>query len=233
MQPARPRIIRAYVPDRETKVEPSPPCAVLIDGSALYLASAHRPDNQRLNYPVFVDVLAFKVPGLHPAGEGEPKSIWSMWTSADPSNSSQTRFLDFAEKRLQWEVRACRPWQAHVVSPDLLFGVGADLAKANRLMRFDTSIAFAMARLCDTHRVIVVSDSFALREPIARVNEYLPKHGKVVLAFFGQALDPRWRGNLQDPFSPEFIDLDDHESELFGVPNQEVREPEKRSGLIF
>src|SRR5262249_47789348 len=144
-------------------------------------------------------------------------SIWSMWTSADPSNAGQTKFLEFAEQRLRWHVRASFPSQSFMVEPDALFGIGADSTKSARLLRFDASIAFAMGRLADTHRIVVVSDSFTLRDAMMRVNEHWGNtNGRCVHAFFGQACDPRWRTVKRSDVEPKFIDLDDHQLELFG-----------------
>lgn len=207
------------------------PYAVLIDGSALFLASVSRSmDGRRLNYFAFAEVLTQRLPGLKMPGPGSD-SIWTMWTSADPANAGQSKFLEFAEQRLRWQVRASMPWQSFVIEPETLFGLNADATKSGRLVRFDTSIAFAMGRLAETHRLIVVSDSFTLREPMMRVNEHWgAKHGPCVHAFFGQACDARWRSVRKSTEEPEFIDLDEHQAELFGVESEEVRRPAAQPG---
>lgn len=207
-------------------------CAVLIDGSALFLASASRiMDGRRLNYFALVDLLVREVEGLKTPSESTD-SIWTMWTSADPSNAGQSKFLEFAEQRLRWQVRASLPWQSFVIEPEALFGLNADTAKSGRLVRFDTSIAFAMGRLAESHRLIVVSDSFTLRESMIRVNEHWgAEHGPCVHAFFGQACDPRWRTVRKSSGDPLFIDLDDHQAELFGLEtSEEVRRPAAQPG---
>lgn len=214
---------------------PTPPsakrCAVLIDGSALFLASASRiMDGRRLNYFALIELLTRQIQGLRAPGESAD-SIWTMWTSADPSNAGQSKFLEFAEQRLRWQVRASMPWQSFVIEPEALFGVNADAAKSGRLVRFDAPIAFAMGRLADTHQLIVVSDSFTLRESMLRVNEHWgTQHGSCVHAFFGQACDPRWRSVRKSDLDPVFVDLDEHQAELFGLESEEVKRPAAQPG---
>jgi hypothetical protein len=205
----------------------------LIDGSALFLASSGRfSEPRRLNYFALVDLLESRVPSLHAATADGGDSLWTMWTSADPSNSGQTKFLEFAQQRLRWQVRSVLPSQAFIVEPDALFGIGSDGTKAGRLTRFDASIAFAMGRLAESHRLVVISDSYALRDPMVRVSEiWGVKNGRCVRAFFGQASDPRWRGRRTSEFDPEFIDFDEHQLELFGVDGrEEVQRPAQQPG---
>ena len=202
---------------------PKPLCsvAVLIDGSALFLEN---PEEKRLNYFALNEVLVSRVPGLQlPIPNGA--SIWSMWTAADSRNAGQMKFLEFAEQRLHWSVRTVPPRLAFTVEPEALFGIGsADASRFGRLIRFDAPIAFAMGRLAESHRLVVVSDSFALASTMARVNEHWgADNNRCALAFFGRACDQRWRGVLRDEFAPEFIDLDDHQSKLFGIEEKEVR----------
>ncbi len=208
--------------------------AVLIDGSALFLAS-RAPEERRLNYLALRDLLVREVEGLKDPSAAND-SIWTMWTAADPSNLGQAKFLEFAEQRLSWHVRRTLPWQAFMIEPDALFGIsGSDAVKASRLMRFDAQIAFAMGRLAETHRLVVITDSYALCDPIMRINEnWGAEHGRCVLSFFGHACDPRWRAALKTPYAPKFIDFDDYEPELFGIERKEVKLPEARPGqLVF
>jgi len=93
-----------------------PPCAVLIDGSALFLASSSRnPEGRRLNYFGLIDLLVSNIEGLRPPSP-DAESVWSMWTSADPGNAGQSKFLDFAANRLRWQIRATHPSQAFMMS---------------------------------------------------------------------------------------------------------------------
>lgn len=206
------------------------PHAVLIDGSALFFASRLRED-LRLNYFELISVLIEAVPGLRPPGEDE-SSLWTMWTASDPRNSGQAKFLEFAEQRLQWNVRRALPQAAYTVEPEVLFGLGAvDLGRASRLIRFDAPIAFAIGRLAETHRIIVVSDSFALSDTMLRVDEaWGPANGQPVLAFFGYAIDSRWRPILRGKGAHGFVDLDDHEARLFGLEQSEGSSPDQQPG---
>jgi hypothetical protein len=109
---------------------------------------------------------------------------------------------------------------------------------ADRLTRFDTSIAYMIGRLATTHQIIVVSDSFALAEPMVRAHFVRAKSGnpgsapRNVLAFFGRALDPRWHGflhNVGHEDSIEFLDLDQHEDWLFGGRKAKVKSEVRRA----
>lgn len=203
--------------------------AVLIDGSALFLAvrSIGIEDDRKLNYFALIEALCndARLQGLRPAGEGS-ESLWAMWTAADPRNQGQEKFLEFAEQRLRWQVRRTAPSKAFMVEPSALYGVGgpSEPAKSHRLMRFDASIAFAMGRLADERKLVLVSDSYALREPMARVNEH---GGDCSLAFFRHALDSRWLADLglhakRDAVADRFMDLDAHAASLFGTHEKEV-----------
>lgn len=210
------------------------PYAVLIDGSALYTAQPGS-DERRLNYVGFSDVLAREIPGLELAGD-RGSCVWTMWTSADSRNQGQMKFLEFAEQRLGWEVRTSAPHQSFVVEPQALFGMGqTDPSRTGRLMRFDAPIAFAMGRLAQSHRLVVVSDSFALASTMFRVNEHWGGgEDDCVLAFYGRTLDSRWRQALRREHSPRLVDLDDFQRELFGIEEMEVRSPAREPGsLVF
>jgi hypothetical protein len=208
--------------------------AVLIDGSSLFLASrALGEANARLNYRSLVDVLCKEVPGLKPAQQIGRIPSWVMWTAAAADNEGQQKFLDFAERDLHWEVRRFAPSLAFTAEPSAIFGVsgGGDSSRASRLIRFDASIAFAIGRLADTHRIVVVSDSFPLSEPMLRVNEHHGSNDRCTLAFFGRAIDPRWYVTIKQPNAPKFLNLDDFEVELFGLPRKEIARTSKGSHL--
>lgn len=218
---------------------PSPrtPVAVLIDGSAIYQAintASPVSDDRRFNYLAFVDLLMSQVAGLEPGGPGS-SSVWTMMTSADPRNAGQVKFLEFAETRLGWDVRTVLPFDSFVVEPQVLFGVGqADSLRNGRLIRFDALIAFAMGRLADTHRLVIVSDSFPLALSMKRVSElFEATTGRPVLAFFGRALEPRWHRVIRHEQALDFVDLDDHMPALFGTKETEVRLPARKAGSVL
>jgi hypothetical protein len=215
---------------------PAQPTAVFIDGSALFLALRGIAEpSARLNYRALIDVLMRRVPGLQaPSGRsGGPP--WTMWTAAAQENPGQAAFLEFTEKQLHFDVRRFSPSQAFMIEPTTLYGFGgSESSKMGRLIRFDSAISFAIGRLTEDFRVVVISDSFALAEPLARVDEYYgSKNGKPVLAFFGRAIDSRWHVTLKDDHAPEFINLDEYESELFGVERKEVFRPALNPELKF
>ena len=205
-------------------------CAVLIDGSSLYLAARSLHEGRQLDYHGLVNLLVDQVPGL--GKPGETGALWTMWTSASPQNEGQSRFLEFAERDLRWEIRRFRPADSYMVEPTMLLGWSPDSRSANRLIRFDASIAFAIGRLAEQHApLVVVSDSFALEDPLrraARVSS--PPH----LAFFGTALDSRWQGVLRKESPVEFIDFDEHEDHLFNMartPPEEMKA--EKEGIVY
>lgn len=228
-----PAIVRA--PARPQPPGSNVPSAVLIDGSAVFQSSRTAGDTQsKLDYRALVNVLCREIEGLMPSGSGPRPTPWVMWTAAAPDNAGQNNFLEFVERELHWEVRRSFPSQAFVVEPSAIFGIGGgDSSRVGRLIRFDAAIGFAMGRLADTHRIVVVSDSYPLCEPMVRVNEHLSQNtGQCVLAFFGRSLDPRWLVAGKQQNAPRVMNLDEHESELFGTPRKEESRPVRKTGNI-
>jgi hypothetical protein len=218
---------------RGSQVQPATPSAVLVDGSALYLAAKNFYDARQLNYFALVELLTSKISGLRPPSS---ESRWVMWTASSPQNVGQGRFLDFAEQELNWSVRRFSPAESFTIEPATLIGLSPDKGAANRLMRFDASIAFAIGRLADQSRVVVLSDSFALAEPLRLASQIGLKTGKrPVLAFFGRALDSRWQGVLRKEAeqAPEFIDLDDFEDLLFGQSPLTKKRSDGEGDIVF
>lgn len=222
---------------RRPRSSAEPPTAVLIDGSALFLTVRAYPELRSLEYRALVDLLVREIPGLMRPGPGA--APWVMWTSASPQNESQGRFLDFAEAQLMWEVRPTPPSESFIVEPHQV-GLGSEnRAGMNRLIRFDAAIAFAIGRLASTHRVVVVSDSFALAEPLLRVatiSTGTPGR-EPWLAFFGTALDARWQRLLYKDTARRvnFLDLDDFDVELFGLSGSRASSsrPSHTDGIVF
>ena len=190
---------------------------VLIDGSALFLAVRSLYEGRQLDYRALIEVLVAKVQGLERPGSNSP-TRWVMWTSASPQNQGQTKFLDFAEHDLKWEIRRFDPVSSYMVDPALSLGLTGDTRVASRLVRFDASIAFALGRLAERSRAIVVSDSFALADPMLLTHRITQTDTRPpVLAFFARALDTRWQGVLRrEAAKIALIDLDEEEQGLFG-----------------
>lgn len=197
------------------------PAIVLIDGSALYMAARLLYEGRQLDYHGLVRVLTEACPGLERPGP-QSRTSWVMWTSAAAQNAGQNRFLDFAENDLQWEVRRVAPSDSFTVEPSQVLDASPNTR--NRLVRFDASIAFAMGRLAEKRRIVVVSDSFGLAQPLllARQVPGFEHREPAVLAFFSQALDSRWQGLLRKS-EKLFVGLDDFEEQLFGSRIQEGR----------
>jgi hypothetical protein len=206
------------------------PSAVLIDGSALYLAARDLYEGRQLNYHEFVRVLSEQT-GVQPAGPNS-KTRWVMWTASSPQNAGQNRFLEFAEKELHWDVRRVNPVDSFIIEPNAIRDDSP--ATRNRLVRFDASIAFAIARLAEKNRLVVVSDSFPLAQPLllARRLAASEREPAPALAFFSRALDNRWHGLLRRESTEtlQFIDLDAAEAPLFGGTKERVEESSKRFG---
>lgn len=222
-------------------VPPDAPTAVLVDGSALYLTVRSQHEGRTLNYRGLVEVLCRAVGGLAPSWARGPEDHWVMWTPAAPQNQGQARFLEFAARDLGWEVRRYAPGDGYTVDPAVL-NIAGDGRLASRLVRFDAAIAFAMGRFAATHRVVAVSDSFTLAEPLLRVaavkglegggGNFVPSN---YVAFFGRALDARWWRVLRNGRSAaaNLIDLDDHEVALFGDRGPASPDPEEETGFVF
>jgi hypothetical protein len=219
-------------PARVPTSHPTTQSAVLIDGSALYLSAKNFYEGRQLNYPALVELLTSKVDGLLPPC---PESRWVMWTASSPQNVGQGRFLDFAEQELRWSVRRFSPAESFTVEPAALVGLSPDKGAASRLTRFDASIAFAIGRLAEQSRVVVISDSFALAEPLRLASQIGSKAGnRPVLAFFGRALDSRWQGVLRkEAQALDFIDLDDFEDVLFGSQSPSTKKRPEVGDVVF
>lgn len=214
------------------------PVAVLVDGSALFLAAKLAGDGRPLDYRQLIELLCEWVKGLLRPGQhvGDTVSTWVMWTSASSENAGQNRFLEFAEKDLLWAVRRVAPADSFMVDPSSVIGLIGDPKAASRLTRFDSQIAFAMGRLAENHRIVVLSDSYPLAVSLVRARELRQGgDGNNVLAFFGRALDPRWQRLLRDRegVGIDFIDLDEHESQLFGGGKEVRRAAQSADHLPF
>lgn len=188
--------------------------ALLIDGTALYLCS--RDKLERLDYVAFDQEIKDR------ANVNEFDPVISF-TTYDPVNIGQAKFHDFVRDRLQWEIEAKT---VHEAWPLARSGIFAQDEKRNELIRFDTSIAFAIGRLLDRRkRIVVVTDSYNLA-PILTTCASCNSNTEIVLAFFGRKLDPRWAGLLESNENQiEFWDLDFSDEVLFNstrtVFNQE------------
>lgn len=188
--------------------------AALIDGTALYFRSREG-RSDRLDYEALDRVLAEKagVAAFDPS---------LFFTTYDAQNEGQAKFLTFLRTRLHWKDE-CRPvWDADPLPKDAPW---ERTERRNEFIRFDASLAFALGRLVDRRdRVVVVTDSFALEQPMLAAGEY--QRAEIVLAFFGRQLDQRWLPVIQGGKTRiKFWDLDEYSQQIFGRESIAVRNP--------
>src|SRR5437868_1662257 len=74
-------------------------CALLVDGTALFLASRLLKGDRNLDYVRLADC-------LKRAGRVQAFDLAIMFTSFDRNNEGQTKFLDFVDNRLHWSIDA-------------------------------------------------------------------------------------------------------------------------------
>lgn len=190
--------------------------AALIDGTALYFRSREG-RSERLDYEALNrQLLNRDRRGQAPASAFDPALFF---TTYDAQNEGQAKFLAFLKTRVRWQVEARPVWDADPLPKDAPWERNE---RRNEFIRFDSSIAFALGRLAERRdRIIVVTDSFALEQPMLAAAEY--GGAEIVLAFFGRQLDPRWLPIVKESQGKiTFWDLDENSQALFG------REPPNR-----
>lgn len=172
-----------------------------------------------------------------------PPTSWIMWAATSPKNEGQARFLKHVHG-LGWDIRAFSPADSFMVDPVTTLSLAAGARIGERMTRFDASIAYMIGRLAETCQIILLSDSFALAEPLVRAAktryETERRNAKAedreprqmppnILAFFGRALDPRWFAVLRDWKSDgmndcvQFFDLETRAHMLLGVSQAKDR----------
>ena len=205
--------------------------ALLLDGTALYQASKGLYPDNSFDYQALTDIVNEKA-GFKGPGSAAPRSVHVMWTSSVEGNPGQAKFLNFVETVLKWEIRRFKPADSYMLDISSNVALGGSPHAAQRLMRFDAPIAFAMGRLAETHQIMLVTDSFALADPMLRAIEIGGR--EAYLAFFGRALDSRWLRVIRSTSMLNFIDLDDFPEQLFGMSSHPASEPfPKEKSLIF
>lgn len=203
-------------PDPPTKI------AVFMDAGAVFFAARALHEDKQLDYAVLMQVIAkqgFPLPGGPPTLDPHDMPLWVMWTSSIAQNPGQVRFLQHAERDLKWRVRRFHPADGYMVDP-VSVGLTGDTRSVNRLLRFDASIAFAIGRVAEDHRIAVITDSFALAEPLQRAATMSGQGSPNLIVFFSRLLDPRWQRRLREEDGPaaiQLLDLDEHEQQLFGA----------------
>lgn len=227
-----------------------------MDGSALFFASRDLYPGAPLNYEALTTCLREAAwsaefgsdpqkgpcgifpPLLQPGAMNyPPPTPWIMWSAVSQKNEGQARFLGHVHG-LGWDVRRFAPADSFTVDPVTTLSLSAGSRIGERLTRFDASIAYMIGRVATTAQIVLLSDSFALAEPLIRAaktrydterriaegEDREPKQMPPnILAFFGRALDPRWfpllRDWRQDGMSDcvRFFDLEPRAHHLFGV----------------
>ncbi|MBK7876746.1 MAG: hypothetical protein IPJ77_13545 [Planctomycetes bacterium] len=204
--------------------QPRSDISLLVDGSALYLASRQVDAARTLDYRALENSLRQRVG----ARTFEPAVLW---TSFDATNEGQAKFLEFIERELRWTVDAV-PVQDAVAHPK-------GTATEPTSIRFGERIAYAIGRLAASGNssIVVVSDQYSLSAPMIDV---VKRGGQVWLSFFGSQLEVRYHRLIRSlPPDPKpdysrllsqpdaasleqqkgrlrFIDLDDMASEIWG-----------------
>jgi len=185
------------------QVERSSHLALLIDGTALFLALKYLGEAS-LNYIALLELIREECE----ACDWPPKPAY-FFTSADPLNTGQSKFHSFLEDRAGIQVVECAPKDSNTINQLLQPG------DATNWTRFDALISYSIGALVGSRgagQIVVVSDSWPLSSPIMDAAE---KEGvSVKLAFFGRAVDARYHRLVRDN-SVEFLDLDDHTDKLF------------------
>lgn len=190
---------------RDPDLTPTDSYALLADGSALFYSARQQFPDRNLNYRALDRIIRDHV---HQNAPGTPSILFS---SIEPANEKQLKFVEFIEQNLQWSVQRIPPHDATVCNPLLTDGVF-------RHIRFDAWIAYALGRLAgrtEKSRVVMISDSWPLAGP---VQECASRGTPVTVCFFGGVIDTRWHRVFRERGATghvEFVDLDDHTEELF------------------
>lgn len=190
-----------------------PTATVLADLSRMYFFIRSLGGNQSLDYERLLDLLRDAV-----EARLEPRYAWTAW---DRGNDGQSSFIGYVQKALGFRVETVEPREA-------LFELAADARSPEadllrELVRFDTRIAYAIARLAERGTVVVLSDSYGLAAPML---DACRRGWDVKLAWWGEGLDHRWNAHVyngDDDPEIDFIDLSIYTGELFGRRGRDER----------
>ena len=160
--------------------------AVFGDLTALFSARSHH--RKPINYELLGNVLKTEL--------GVDKWDCDTWfTLYSDQNEGQKKFVQRI-KDLGWSVEPVKPNAVRREKP-------TD-------NRFDTRIAYEIGVSLDSYdKLLIVSDSYELADPLLKFIDESENPVEVYLAFFSENLDGRWWKILNDPSSKiKFIDLD-------------------------
>jgi hypothetical protein len=162
--------------------------AVYGDLTALYAArSIYR---KLINYETLDTVLKAAV-NLQPEDSFDVSNFYTLFSN---QNEKQVSFVNTL-KDLGWGVTTAHPREVKRGKP-------VD-------HRFDTDIGYDIGfGIEEFNKILIVSDSFELARTLNRFQDD-DSQCQINLAFFSEALDPRWWPIIRDTNSPiNFIDLD-------------------------
>lgn len=206
--------------------------AVLGDVSALYQVSMSV--QKESHVPVQLNYSVLKEAVVGHFGMGNPKDQITFWSGSDSSNLGQQRLFELLERQ-KIAVRRFAPRDSYICEPEKL-GLDPTRDAQHRLLllqRFSGSIAFAAGALCNRYRIIFISDSFQLAEPLVRASELARKRKEAPagLVFWKTHLDPRWH-QIIDQFGIDFLDLDPMQDQLFRPKGEHAGKPrQSRQGF--
>ena len=193
--------------------------ALLVDGTAQYLAAKIASPKGRFKYDAMLDI-------LRAARKVSRFDLAIHFTSFHPSNDGQTSFLKYIGEWVMVDAVPVSEAVLATMTPMGSIGDSADASTHPAYIRFDARIAFCLGRLAGQYDFVIVSDSYALSAPALEAKN---RGSEVLLAFFGQSLDPRWQRQFRDG-QLTFLDFDEgqYQTHLFGLDS---RAPQSKSGL--
>lgn len=217
VQPPRPArsfadVAQAVKPSLDALIMTPKKKAVFMDAGAVFFAFRDLYEGGQLDYAALAERIKSEI--LQPWPTDTHDVMWVMWSSVVPQNDRQVRFLDYAERQLGWTVRRFSPSDGYMVDPLAAPGLTVDERGKARLLRFDASIAFAIGRVAEDHQIALITDSFAMAEPLSRAARMANCQNAII--FFGRLLDPRWQARLRSEDHLKFYDLDAWGEEIIG-----------------
>lgn len=170
--------------------------AVIGDLTALFFAKEQR--KGRIDYRLLNDKL------LETFGV-EEFDLVQFFTLYHKSNAKQTKFLDFLQKELKWDIERIQPSEVRRTESE---------PEPPVYYRFDAKIAYELGSLLeneDFDKIVVISDSYDLASPMIDLAKF---EIDVYLAFFGRQLDFRWNKLFREESSNvKLLNLDELLSE--------------------
>ncbi len=165
-----------------------------------YLKDHDFPVQGNPNYGVLLDALKKEFPN----DEFDPKLAF---VAVSFDNEGQKKFTSFLQRQLGFIVDATDYRDAFIL-PD----------KTSPYQRLSTRIAYVAGLLSPKRpHVVVVTDAFDLYYPLLDLVK--TRGGKVTLAFFRSALEPRWQrvGLFNEESAISFVDLDPYAKSIVGA----------------